>query len=213
MASTPRSTILITGGNGSLGSAIALEAEKGQPGKYHFLLTARRLGDPRTVRLFSALEALGASFEFQILDLSSLEKVKDFAKSVKTKLGKNEIPRFAGGGIVLSAAYSTYLKDSRTQDGWNDMYGINVLASILLIIELLPVLEDALVVNVGSSAHALGTIEYFAAESKFGPGNDAAEKKIEEKLAIGDALKRYGSTKLVLTMAGYALQRSLNTES
>jgi len=139
MTPQPKSTIVITGGNGVLGSAVAVEIDKLQQGKYHMILTARSLTDPRTIQISSTLKALGSSFEFQVLDLSSLGDVRAFAAALKVRIGKNEVPPFAEGGIVNSAATFNFLKDSRTKDGWSEMYGIDVLAPMLLVREMLPV--------------------------------------------------------------------------
>lgn len=64
--------------------------------------------------------------------------MKAFAAGLIERVQKGELPGFDGGGVVLSAAMLTYVKDSRTKDGCNEMYGINVLAQDMLLRELLP---------------------------------------------------------------------------
>jgi len=72
-----------------------------------------------------------------------------------------------GGGIVNSAAFMTFARDSRTKTGLDIMYTINVLAPVLLVRSLLPVLagkegvEGTTAVNVASAAHAVGRLDYF----------------------------------------------------
>jgi NAD(P)-dependent dehydrogenase (short-subunit alcohol dehydrogenase family) len=205
MVHQPTSTILITGGNGSLGSAIAVAITKSQPGKYHLLLTARSLTDAPTTQTSSTLSSLGASFEFQTLDLSSLENVRAFSASIIAKMARKEVLPFAGGGVIHSAARSTYAKGGVTKDGWNDMYGVNVLAPMLLEMSLLPVLDGALIVNVSSATHSLGVVNYFSDNKK------GTEYVDGETVGLAESLKRYGSCKLLVLMAGYALQRHLNT--
>ena len=205
MAHQPTSTILITGGNGSLGTATAVAITKSQPGKHHLVLTARGLTDAPTTQTSSTLSSMGASFEFQLLDLSSLENVRAFARTTIDKIARKELPPFAGGGIVHSAARSTYAKGGVTKDGWNDMYGVNVLAPILLEMSLLPVLDGALIVNVSSASHSLGAVNYFSDNKK------GTEYVDGETVGLAESLKRYGSCKLLVLMAGYALQRHLNT--
>jgi mannan polymerase II complex ANP1 subunit len=204
MAHQPTSTILITGGNGSLGSAIAVAITKSQPGKYHLVLTARSLTDVPTTQTSSTLSSLGASFEFQLLDLSSLENVRAFASTIIDKITRKELPPFAGGGIIHSAAKSTYAKGGVTKDGWNDMYGVNVLAPVFLEISLLTVLDGALIVNVSSATHSLGVVDYFSDNKK------GTEYVAGETVGLAESLKRYGSCKLLVLMAVYALQRHLN---
>ena len=208
----PESTILITGGSGSLGSTIAIQIAKSQPGKHHLILTARKLDDARTIETSATLRTLNTSFEFLELDLSSLENVKSFAAKLRGRILTGEVPRFDGGGVVLSAAMLTFVKDSQTKDGWNEMYGINVLAQNLITRELLPVLGGALVVNITSTTHNIGTVDYFSGEinRKRKDTNNAGE---QETLGLGEAMKRYGSSKLLFVMSAYALQRRLDSVS
>jgi len=109
---------------------------------------------------------------------------------------------------VLSAAMNTLTKDTRTQDGWNELYGINVLAQVLLVRELLPALDDGLVVNIASTAHSMATVDYFSSEMKA----ETIGGAIHETLGLGEAMKRYGASKLWGIMAMYALQRRLNAK-
>lgn len=210
----PTSTILITGGNGSLGSAIAIQIAQSQPGKHHLVLTARKLEDVRTTSTSATLRTLNASYEFQALDLASLENVKSFAGKLSKRVQKGDVPSFDGGGVVLSAAMLTFVKNSRTKDGWNEVYGINVLAQVLLMRELLPVLNGATVISIASATHGIGNVEYFSAEKKnHGRIVDGASEKALEMLGLGEAMKRYGSSKLLFVMSSYALQRRLNAVS
>lgn len=204
-----KSTILVTGGNGSLGSAIASHIARSQPGKHHLILTARKLTDPRTISTSSLLKSLNTSFEFEILDLSSLDDVHSFTAKLRERMSKSEVPPFTGGGVVLSAAINTLAKDSRTKDGWNEVYGVNVLAQVLLVRELLPVSKGGLVVYVGSAAHAMATVDHFSNEVKV----DFVAADLSETLGLGEAMKRYGASKLWGTMAMYALQRRLDAVS
>lgn len=112
-----------------------------------------------------------------------------------------------------SAATFTYLKDSRTEDGWNEMYAINVLAPILLCRELLPVLQGAIVVNVASMIHSKGVVDYFKNDDKGKGLLHTNEGNNEQTLGLGEAMKQYGSCKLLLLMASYALQRQINNVS
>ena len=208
----PGSTILITGGSGSLGSAIAIEIARSAPENFHLVLTARNLADSRTIETSAALRTLNASFEFLKLDLSSLGDVKSFATMLTDRVERGEIPRFEGGGVVLSAAFFTFMKDSRTKDGWNEMYAINVLAQHLITRALLPVLGGALVINIASSTHNVGTVDYFSSETKR-KGNDAKTADEQKTLGLGEAMKRYGSSKLLSAMSSYALQRRLDAVS
>jgi NAD(P)-dependent dehydrogenase (short-subunit alcohol dehydrogenase family) len=201
--SSPKSTILITGGSGSLGSKIAIELIKTQPDKYHVILICRDSKSAHVSGLLATLESLRGSFEFQTLDLLSLKDVFSFTKDLKSRISEKEIPGFEGGGIVNSAALFSWAKND-----WSQMYKTNVLAPTMLVRGLLEVLGGGLVVNVGSAAHQMGTLEYL--EKANVPTDKVGN---EEKLTLQEGLKRYGSSKLFMLMASYAFQRRVEAVS
>ena len=201
----PSSTIIITGGTGALGSALARSLETSYLGQFHVLLTCRNTNDARAVTISEFLKSKNGSFSLEKLDLSDLKEVKSFAERIKLKVEASEIPGLAGGGIVNSAAYMTFIKDAKTKDGVDVMYTINCLAPALLVRCLLPVLMNgATVVNVGSEAHGIGRMEYFEEQKErnrmVGEG---------EKVGFTEGMKRYGSSKLMAIMMGYAFQRQI----
>lgn len=205
----PPSTIIITGGTGSLGSSLARALETTYPGRFHLLLTCRNPGDEHAKAVSDFLESKNGSFALEKLDLSDLGGVERFVEGFKERVGKGGVPGLEGGGLVTSAAYQTFFKGRKGKGpvGKDVMYTVNCLAPTLLVRGLLPLLLDgATVVNVGSAAHEIGTAEYFE-EKEAGEGN--GEAKEGEKLAFMEGMKRYGSTKLLLLMLGYAFQRRL----
>ena len=213
MSKTPTSTVIITGGSGSLGSTLAIIFEQTHPRKYHLVLTTRSLTDARTIQITAALKALSASFEIQSLDLSSLENVKRFASIIEGKIERNEIPPMAGGGLVNSAAITNYQISSSTKDGWKEMYGVNVLANMLLVFKLLPQLEGGIVVNVSSMTHGLGGVDtdYFGDNRRADSQPDIENQ--QGKIGLMEANRRYGAVKLLTIMACYALQRRISLVS
>jgi NAD(P)-dependent dehydrogenase (short-subunit alcohol dehydrogenase family) len=206
----PTSTIIITGGTGALGSALARSLETSYPNQFHLILTCRNTTDERAVALSEFLSSKNGSFALEKLDLSDLAEVKAFAERIKSKVAAAGIPGLVGGGIVNSAAYLTFVRDAKTKDGVDVIYTINCLAPALLIRSLLPVLmgKDGLggatVLSVGTEAHGIGGMEYFEEQKE-------RNKHVEEgeKLGFQEGLKRYGSSKLLCVMMGYALQRQL----
>jgi NAD(P)-dependent dehydrogenase (short-subunit alcohol dehydrogenase family) len=203
------STIIITGGTGSLGSSLARTLETTYPGRFHLLLTCRNPGDQHALSITSFLKSQENShFSLEKLDLSDLEDVKAFAEKVRSKIRAGELPPLVGGGIVNSAAYNTFFKGVKAKNGKDVMYTVNCLAPALLARLLLPALlekdgerEGALVVNVGSAAHEIGRVEYFEGQEE--------EVKEGEKVGFVECMKRYGSTKVLLLMVGYSFQRHL----
>jgi hypothetical protein len=65
------------------------------------------------------------------------------------------------------------------------------------------------VVNMASISHNHGVVDYFH------PADGATKSVEKEGITLGakEAFKRYGSSKLLLTMVGYALQRRLDMVS
>lgn len=81
---------------------------------------------------------------------------------------------------------------------------------ILLQLQLLPNIEGGLVVNISSMAHDLGGVatDYFANRT-VSDGDDVEDGEVQ-KLRSLEANRRYGASKLLLLMAGCALQRQIN---
>lgn len=201
----PQSTIIITGGTGSLGSTLARTLETSYPGRFHLLLTCRNTDDEHAKSISEFLKSKNGTFSLEKLDLSDLDSVKKFAEEVKERIGRGELPPLVGGGIVNSAAYQTFFKGrkGRGTKAKDVMYTVNVLAPMALMRGLMPVmLEGSMVVNVGSAAYAIGRVDYFE-------GKEAGNFKEGEKVGFMEGMKRYGSTKLLTLMAGYAFQRKL----
>jgi NAD(P)-dependent dehydrogenase (short-subunit alcohol dehydrogenase family) len=211
----PHSTILITGANGALGSKTAQAIAKAHPGEYHFLLLARNISDLNTVKATTELYQISPtpSFSWESLDLSSLQEMRLFTRTVLDHITSGELPSLRDGGIVNSAAVFSFAtgEQGNTKDRFDLDYSVNVLASMLVVMSLLDVLEGGVVVNVGSIAYHKGTVDYFQRESKGGLSED--DMKRPKDLGLSKAFKRYGSNKLLLTMVGYALQDKLNTVS
>src|SRR6202000_3267998 len=85
MSTKPSKTVLITGGNGVLGSHIAFDIAKAHP-EVFFILTARRPDDAQAESIAAQLRDKGiTAFEFLTLDLSSFALVKAFAAEVIKK--------------------------------------------------------------------------------------------------------------------------------
>ncbi|XP_071362997.1 polyprenol dehydrogenase isoform X2 [Trachinotus anak] len=98
-----------------------------------------------------------AKVEFNILDLASLQSVRQFVQSFKERdLSLNILVNNAGVMLV---------PEGRTEDGFEHHFGVNYLGHFLLTWLLLDALKDSgkcghfsRVVNVSSSAHRIGKI-------------------------------------------------------
>lgn len=187
---------------------MAIQIAKLHDGRYHLVLAVRRQDDHYALSTAAALEKLHCSFEFRILDLSSLGNVKSFADGLQQSIRQYKIPSFSGGGIILSAAMFTWQRHSVTKDNWSEMYGVNVMAQMLLVRQLLPVLTGALIIPIISPMHEGGDANYFSTEEK------SLEMETKgETVSLSEGVKRYGSSKLVFLMSFYALRRRLSEVS
>jgi len=196
-----KGTILITGANGALGSKAALSIAKEYPGHY-LLLTARNPSDINSQTASKALTDVDADFAWLELDLASFASVKALVEDIKTKVKDGQIKLEA---IIHSAANQTFTLGQLTSDGFDPVYQINYLSPFLLTLGLLGVLDDnARIINVASSTHSMGEIDYFDKKA-------ASTGKEPELRPIGlvEGLKYYGSSKLLLVMFGYELRRKL----
>lgn len=199
-------TVIITGGNGSLGCEIAIAIAKIQPFA-HLLLTARDIRSASVERLTERIRLIGPrSFEVARVDLASFNSVVSFSQNTVKRVQNKEIPPVTV--LINSAAVSSYVVDQSTQDGYDPVYQTNCIAPFLLTVSLLEAFRagdgtangGARVINIGCSAISNGTLDYFDSEPDWPPGTPLSAKK---------GSIRFGSSKLLMSAAMYALRRSL----
>ncbi|KIW85632.1 hypothetical protein Z517_01024 [Fonsecaea pedrosoi CBS 271.37] len=208
MSTKVSKTVLITGGNGALGSQIAFAIAKAHPDVF-FILTARRDNDVQAQKISTQLHNQGVTaFEFLTLDLGRFASVKTFAAKVTEKVRSGNIPPIAVQ--VNSAAYSSYIVDEKTQDGFDPVYQTNVLSSFLLTTLLLKgafQMEKGKprgkVINITSETVTLGKADFF---DTWGP---TEKNPIGSHLSIMQGLTRYGSSKLIGDIAMYTLKEKM----
>uniref|UniRef100_A0A3B4ZDT4 Dehydrogenase/reductase SDR family member on chromosome X-like n=1 Tax=Stegastes partitus TaxID=144197 RepID=A0A3B4ZDT4_9TELE len=109
------------------------------------------------VRHMARLGAHVIIVEFKKLDLASLQSVRQFAQSFKER----DLPL----NILVNNASVMLVPEGRTEDGFEQHFGVNYLGHFLLTWLLLDTLKDSgkcghvsRVVNVSSSAHRIGEI-------------------------------------------------------
>ncbi|CAG8092415.1 unnamed protein product [Penicillium olsonii] len=202
-------TVIITGGNGLLGSEIAIEIAKKQP-FVHLLLTARdiRMDDVRD--LTGKIRLIGArSIEVLALDLTDLKSVASFAKSTVNRVRFRDIPPVTS--LIHSAVATSYTVDDLTSDGYDPVYQTNCLSPFLLTIGLLEAFRagdgtpkgGAKVINIGCSATSSGRLDYFDRD------HGRHGRHLGDTLSAKEENIRFGSSKLMASVALYALRRSL----
>jgi hypothetical protein len=121
-----------------------------------------------------------------------------------------DIPPLKGGRITNSAAVFSYATGStgRTKDGFDMGYGANVLVPMLLVMELLEVLEGGIVPNMAriSISPNNSMVGWFHPSSEEIKGDEKEGRKLR-------MIETYRSSKMLLTIVGYALQRRLDSVS
>lgn len=204
MATPLNGTVIITGANGSLGSKIALKIARQQP-FVHLLLTARDVWSKSVAEISEEIRSLGPrSFEIARLDLASFHSVRKFAKNTVDRVQAGDIPSIQL--LINCAAVASFKADASTEDGFDLVYQTNCLGPFLLTVNLLEGFRvndgdnGTRVINIGSALMSIGKLDYF---------DNYTSRKIESPLGIREGLIRYGSSKLLLNAAMYALRRSL----
>jgi len=206
-------TVIITGGNGQLGSEIAVAIAKTQPFA-HILLTARDIKGVDVRNLIARVRLIGPrSIEVVSLDLNDLSSVTDFAQSTVERVRSCEIPPVVD--LIHSAAVASYTVDRLTLDGYDPVYQTNCVAPFFLTVGLLESFRagdgrpdgGAKVINIGCSAVSYGKLDYFDHDQ----GRD--NRRPGTPMSAREGNLRYGSSKLLASVALYALRRSLTSVS
>ncbi|KAJ5782602.1 hypothetical protein N7457_004376 [Penicillium paradoxum] len=202
-------TVIITGGNGLLGSEIAIEIAKKQP-FVHLLLTARDIRTDDVRDLTGKIRLIGPrSIEVLALDLTDLKSVACFAKTTVDRVRFKDIPPVIS--LIHSAVATSYVVDELTSDGYDPVYQTNCLSPFLLTIGLLEAFRagdgtpkgGAKVIYIGCSTASSGQLDYFERD------HGRKGRKPGTSLSAKEENVRFGSSKLMASVALYALRRSL----
>lgn len=197
----PSSSVIITGAAGALGGKIALKLAEADPKQYHLMLAARNTTNESANELSAQLLTAGVTFTWEKLDLSSLDAVNNFAARIHAAVAEKQIPHLYG---LVNCAAIQMMPITKTTDGFDLEYQTNTLAPVLLMQKLAPLFVKGVIVNVSSSTHGMGNHAQFREEQS------KLEESVGQVLSTPALLKKYGSTKLMLMIAGYALQRDAN---
>lgn len=149
-------SILVTGANGGLGSAIvaAIASREDLAASYHGIYTVRQVD--RASTLDSVLKDApkhGHSHETVALDLARLDSVRQVAHSINARVAKGELPPIRA--LILNAAYQEHHTQDFTPDGFDMTFQCNYLSHWLLVLMLLQSMdkEHGRIVVVGSWTH------------------------------------------------------------
>ncbi|KAI0115184.1 putative short-chain dehydrogenase [Daldinia grandis] len=219
-----KGTILVTGANGGLGSAIAQQiASKPEFSAYHGLYTVRDL--TRADALTSAVAAGPAHpHDVVALDLTKLDEVRQVAEGINARVSSGQIPPIRA--LILNAGFQDFGKQSWTDDGLDTTFAANYLGHWLLTLLLLKSVdkEDGRIVVIGSQGHDPDDPRNARSRAFEDPKyktflSNAASFKAIAKGAWSPATKdaslrggfrRYGAAKLFLVMMQHELQARLD---
>ncbi|RYO81222.1 hypothetical protein DL764_009794 [Monosporascus ibericus] len=207
---TPKGTILVTGANGGLGSAI-VESIASRPdlAAYHGVYTVRDVA--KAGPLQSALQATKFhSHEVMSLNLSELSSVREASATINAKVSAGEIPRIRA--LVLNAGHRDPQGQTRTKGGLDTAFASNYLGHWLLVLpldkinEVSGAFEEEEWKKIFADASS-GTVESVV-KGTWSPSPDDTSKDPRGLSGI----RRYGASKLCIIMMILELQRRLDSD-
>ncbi|KAM4066413.1 short chain dehydrogenase [Hirsutella rhossiliensis] len=216
-------TILLTGANGSLGSAIVSSiVSTPELAAHHGLYTVRDAEAAPALR-----SALGAAprhcHDVKSLDLADLAAVRRTAAAINARVASGDIPRIRA--LILNAGYLEFTTQAWTDDGFDMSFASNYLGHWLLTLLLLQSMdaEAGRVVVIGSESH-----DPYNAKSKAAFSHDRWTLFMHdttEHIAKGTwsctsedpthhcGFRRYGASKFCQVMMIGELQRRLDADA
>ncbi|PQE32203.1 short-chain protein [Rutstroemia sp. NJR-2017a WRK4] len=215
----PTGTILVTGANGGIGSAIVSQIfASPELALYHGIYTVR---DP-TASPLSVPEKHTHEYETLPLDLNDLAGIREIAATINKKVADGEIPPIRA--LILNAGYQELDAQRFTKDGFATVFTANYLGHWLLVLLLLQSMdrERGRIVVLGSKAH-----DPFLKQNARPFADDKWKTILDEStdpVAKGtwsshkedpswmSGIRRYSAAKLCSVMMIAELQRRLDTD-
>ncbi|GAW13253.1 hypothetical protein ANO14919_026330 [Xylariales sp. No.14919] len=225
-ADAAKGTILVTGANGGLGSAIVEQiASKPELSAYYGLYTVR---DKAQAPALTAALSHGPKHAHDVLalDLTNLDSVRSVADGIKARISAGEIPPIRA--FILNAGFQDFGKQSWTSDGFDTTFAANYLGHWLLTLLLLGSLdkEAGRIIILGSQAHDPNDPRNARGKAFEDPKyktfiSDAASfeaiakgtwSPATEDSTFRGGFRRYGAAKLFLIMLQHELQARLDAD-
>ncbi|KAI1644855.1 NAD(P)-binding protein [Daldinia loculata] len=166
-----KGSILVTGANGGLGSAIVDQIlhRPSLAQEYHGLYTVRKVENADAVKkVLQSAGKVNHQYDLVPLDLASLASVRQTAADINSRVSSGEIPPIRA--LVLSAAYQEHDQHDFTKDGFDMSFQSSYLSHFLLTLLLLQSMdkEKGRILVLGSWAH-----DTTDPRNKVGPFGDA----------------------------------------
>lgn len=178
-------TIIVTGANTGLGYENTLSLSKMGA---KVVMACRNMSKANDAKNQILKEVPKADLELMEIDLGSLQSVRKFAESYKSKFDRLDV--LINNAGVMTPPYS------KTEDGFELQFGANYLGHFLLtglLLDIIVKTENSRIVTLSSAVHKNGTINFDDLQS---------EKEY-------DRMKAYAQSKLACLMFTYELQRRL----
>jgi NAD(P)-dependent dehydrogenase (short-subunit alcohol dehydrogenase family) len=176
---------IVTGANSGLGKEITIGLAKKD---IKVIMACRNQSKAESAKAEVLSKVNNADLEIMILDLNSLNSVRDFAKTFGEKYNRLDL-LIENAGIMIPPF-------SKTEDGFESQMGVNYFSHFLLanlLYSLLNKTEGARIATTSSLAHEQGRIDF---------DNLNAEKSYSKMGA-------YGQSKLACLLFAYELKRRL----
>ncbi|KAK7959848.1 NAD(P)-binding domain protein [Apiospora aurea] len=216
-----KGTILLTGANGGLGSAIVKKLDSDPTlASYHAIFTVRDATHTEPLHLNSTHDVVS-------LDLTKLDNVRRVAMTTNARVAAGDIPPIRA--LIVSAGYQDFGKQTWTGDGLDTTFVANYLGHWLLILLLLGSMdkEAGRIIYMGSQAHdpkdprnsrtgAFTNPKYKTFVSDAASFHAIAEGKwspATEDAGFRGGYRRYGASKLFLAMMQHELQARLDADA
>ncbi|KAH7492769.1 hypothetical protein FOMA001_g972 [Fusarium oxysporum f. sp. matthiolae] len=214
-------TILITGTNGGLGSAIVTNI-LGKPelaSNYTGVYTVRRAA--AATRLQQVLKSAPEAHRHDVvdLDLSSLASVRMMATGINRRVAAGDLPPIRA--LILNAGYQDHEEINMSDDGYEMTWQVNFLANQLLTLLLLQSMdkENGRILLIGSWSHDINDDRnntnikcYMGYDSLFPGPEELAKGRWSRPDSGGGWLtgyRRYGASKLCAVMLMHELASRL----
>ncbi|KAM5355966.1 hypothetical protein ACJ41O_002612 [Fusarium nematophilum] len=214
-------TVLLTGANGGLGSAIVADILKKPDlaSNYTGVYTVRKAATATHLNKVLATAPKSHKHSVVDLDLSSLASVRETAAEINRRVAAGELPPIKV--LILNAAYQDHEQIKMTDDGFEVTWHVNYLANQLLVLLLLQSMdkEKSRILIIGSWSHDIDDARnntngepYKDYETLFPGANELAKGMWSRPDSGGGwftGYRRYGASKLCAVMLMHELATRL----
>jgi NAD(P)-dependent dehydrogenase (short-subunit alcohol dehydrogenase family) len=153
-------TIVLTGANGGLGSAIVARilSDSSLAQTHHGIYTVRNDKSAENIKAVLQKSAQsGHTYDLLPLDLSSLSSARTAAAEINRRVKNGDIPPVRA--LILNAGWQEYTTQTITKDGFDMAFQVNYLSHFLLTLLLLQSMDpqNGRIVVLGSWSHEYNT--------------------------------------------------------